>query len=338
MKWFDRNLIEAARKLPAAKVAVIGDLVCDLTVFGQTKRISREAPVLILEYLRESISLGGAANTVNNLRALGGSPMPIGVFGDDDSGKKMRRAMSDLGIDTGFIFDHPNRLTTVKTRMMGSGLHTTFQQMLRIDQGHKEEIDSTIEDRVIAALDQAVSQCNVLVVSDYGYGLITQRVLNRINELATAGTIPVYVDSRYRLSSFAHPGLLTPNEPEAEEAVGLTIRSDEDTVEAARQILDKTSADAVCITRGKRGMHILTADNRKLDVPIFGTDEISDVTGAGDTVMAVFAAARSVGIDLFTAARLATVAGGLVVMKSGTATITSDEIIEALEDYVDDGQ
>lgn len=335
MNPFDRSLIELARKLPGGAVGVIGDLVADLYIFGRSKRVSREAPVMILEYEREHITLGGAANAINNLAALGARPIPIGVVGDDHAGKGIKAILSERGVPVSTIFSDSARPSTIKQRVLGSGLHTTYQQMLRIDQGSTDPVGTQVQDKIIAALDELAGRCRVLVVSDYGYGTISPGVLEAINDLAASGKTDVYVDSRYRLDRFCNPALITPNEPEAEEATGVLIRSESDVVCAAEILKEKTKAKNLCITRGKQGMYLRDEQDRETMIPIFGSDEIADVTGAGDTVMAVFAASAVAGLEIVDAARLATVAGGLVVMKSGTATVTVEEICRALEDGTD---
>lgn len=336
MSVFNKSLIDLALKLPGGKIGVIGDLVCDHSIFGRTKRVSREAPVLILEHEKDHITMGGAANAIHNMATLDTKPFPIGLVGDDDSGKKLTAIIREKGVRTLNIFTDKERSTTVKTRVLGSGLHTTYQQMLRIDKGITDPILGKTEKNVLAALDILVDQCDALVVSDYGYGLISDKVLEKINAIAAGNRIPVLVDSRYKLSKFQNATLMTPNEPEAEHATGLKIRDDKDVAKAAKALLKMTNAKNICITRGKKGMYLKQENTPGIILPIFGSDEIADVTGAGDTVMATFAACIVAGINLYDAARLATVAGGLVVMKSGTATICVDEIVKALEEYNDE--
>ena len=332
MNWFDRSLCDLARKLTGAKVGIVGDLVADFYIFGRTKRVSREAPVLILEYEKDHIIPGGAANAVYNLAALGAIPMPVGVIGADEDGEKLLDILEQAQVSTDLVVTDPARPTTIKKRVLGSGLHTTYQQMLRIDQGWTTPVNGDVEQKLLDQIHALAEKCDVLVVSDYGYGVFSDRVLEGINALAKKGDLPVLVDSRYSLNRFLHPALVTPNEPEAEAAAGLRIREDADVVVAAQKIMETTRAQAVCITRGKRGMYLLQRDSEGVMLPIFGSDEIADVTGAGDTVMAVFAASMAAGLSLLDAARLATVAGGLVVMKAGTATVTISEICAAVEE------
>lgn len=332
MSVFGRELIEKALMMKKAKVAVIGDLVGDLFIYGRTKRLSREAPVLILEHEREHLALGGAANAINNLAALKAEVFPIGLVGDDAEGENLVNLLAEKGVDASRIFKDSGRPTTIKKRILGSGLHTTYQQVLRIDNGSREPVDGRIKDNLLDQLDNVSDYADALVASDYGYGVITGDVLEKINKIAQSGTLPVLVDSRYGIPGFKFPSLITPNEPEAQQAAGIKIRNDDDVMAAAKILAEMTKAEAVCITRGKKGM-CLFENGQGRQIPIFGSDEISDVTGAGDTVMAAFAASLVSGNSLYDSALLATVAGGLVVMKAGTATITVDEILSALEDH-----
>lgn len=336
MGVFDRELIQLAGRLTDARVGVVGDMVCDLYIYGRSKRVSREAPVLILEHERESITLGGAANAVNNLAALGAKPLPIGVIGNDEAGRSLLSIFQKKSIETRGLFIDQTRPTTVKKRFLGSGLHTTYQQIMRIDQGSTNPIKEPIESRVLGILDDVTEQCDALVVSDYGYGMFSDAVLARINRIATRKSIPVLVDSRYQLTRFQKPTLISPNEPEAEESVGLQIRNDDDVKRAAQRLSDLTGAESILITRGKRGMFLAQDKDSPRMIPIFGSDEIADVTGAGDTVMAMLTAGIVSGLSLYDSARLATVAAGLVVMKAGTATVTKEEIKRALEDSIDE--
>jgi len=333
MKIFDQSLTELADRLPGGNIGVVGDLVCDLSVFGRSKRVSREAPVIILKHEKEHISLGGAANAVNNMASMGANPFPVGLAGDDHAGKKLVSNIGKKNIPSSNIIVDSARPTTVKTRILGSGLHTTYQQVLRIDQGITDPITGKVEERVLEVIDILVDKCDALVISDYGYGIISDRVLEKINAISVEERIPVLIDSRYSLTKFKKAFLLTPNEPEAEQATGLVIQNDKDVAKAAEILIEITGAKNVCITRGKNGMYLKKSDSPGILIPIFGSDEIADVTGAGDTVMAAFAASVTAGLDLYDAARLATVAGGLVVMKSGTATVSIDEIKRALREF-----
>jgi len=327
------KILTILQKMMGRKIVVIGDLVADIYVFGHVGRVSREAPVLILEHKEDRTILGGGANAVHNISSLGGVPMAIGVIGKDLSGAMLINEMQNVGISTNWIVQDAARPTTAKQRIMGSRLHTTFQQMLRIDKGIRKPLDPKVEAEVIGRLESALNQAEALVVSDYGYGVMTSDIIEKINSIAKQGNVPVFVDSRYSLKTYRHASALTPNEPEAEEALGMRLEEkDEEAIIAAEKLRNITSSKSVLLTRGRKGM-VLAEENAITSISIFGTDEIADVTGAGDTVMAAFSLAVSSGADMPTAARLANVAGGLVVMKAGTAVVKSEEIRSALEDF-----
>lgn len=326
-----QRLRDVVAEFPKARVAVIGDLVADQYVYGQTKRVSREAPVLILEYRSERLVLGGAANAIHNARALGAHVRPIGVVGKDATGRALTTELEGLGLRTDTIIEDADRLTTTKQRIVGNGQNTTFQQMLRIDRGDTSPVSRTAQAALLGALEIAANECDVLIVSDYGYGVMTPSVIQRVNGLATEKRIRVLIDSRYRLREFENAFAMTPNEPEAQEASGLSIRSDRDAERVGRKLAELTGAESVLVTRGRRGMTLVRGEEPAFHVPVFGGDEIADVTGAGDTVIATLATSLSSGADLAEACVLANVAGGLVVMKAGTATVSAAEIADAIE-------
>ncbi|MCB9479760.1 MAG: bifunctional hydroxymethylpyrimidine kinase/phosphomethylpyrimidine kinase [Deltaproteobacteria bacterium] len=313
-----------------AKVAVLGDLVADVYLFAQSRRVSREAPVLVMDYVNEKCIPGGAANAVNNVKSLGAAPYAIGVVGDDSFGEILRHTLEQAAISTEHIFVDPARPTTTKQRIVGSGLHTTFQQMLRIDRGRRDEMPPAVEARIEQALVDLAERCDAVIVSDYAYGIFSDRVIERVNALAESGRAKILVDSRYRLCAFRGAYTMTPNEPEAAEAAGLEIRNENDVRRAAEVIRGRTGCETLLITRGKEGM-MLFEGNGEFVAPIFGSDQIADVTGAGDTVIATFAAATAAGATPMEATVLSNVAGGLVVMKSGTATVRADEMHRAIE-------
>lgn len=329
----DRNdrLREILDAMTGATVAVMGDLVADLYLYGQTKRVSREAPVLILEHRSERLVLGGAANAIHNARTLGARVVPIGILGRDAAGESVRGALGALDINDEWVLDVDARATTTKQRIVGSGQNTTFQQILRIDRGDTRPVDRVTEMRLVEAVTEASRDCDVLIVSDYGYGVFTPAVVERVNHLAETGRVRVLIDSRYRLTHFRGAYAMTPNEPEAQEASGRVIRTDEDAEGVGRELMAATGAASIVVTRGRRGMALVRRDEPAVHIPIFGGDEIADVTGAGDTVIATIAAATAAGADLLEACVLANVAGGLVVMKAGTATVSAAEIREAIE-------
>ncbi|MBZ0272330.1 bifunctional hydroxymethylpyrimidine kinase/phosphomethylpyrimidine kinase [bacterium] len=313
------------------KIGVIGDLVADIFVYGQTRRVSREAPVLILDYVEERLSPGGAANAAGNARALGAQVAVVGAVGDDPPGRELVKSLSDRGIDHAGVITVPDRVTTAKQRIAGASLHTTFQQILRIDRGEREYIGGEPRARLLQSLDDMARRVDALIVSDYGYGMIGENLVHAINEIGKSEIVPVLVDSRYQLALFRDVSVMTPNEPEAEAATGIPMVSVDAVREAGRKLLLGSAARGVLVTRGRQGMMLFEQDGDETPIPIFGSDEIADVTGAGDTVIATYAAALASGASMKEAMVLSNVAGGLVVMKHGTATVSADELREAIE-------
>ncbi|MHA1568787.1 MAG: bifunctional heptose 7-phosphate kinase/heptose 1-phosphate adenyltransferase [Alphaproteobacteria bacterium] len=325
------NILNLLDKISGCKVAVIGDLVADVFIYGHTRRISREAPVLILEHESEKMAPGGAANAAHNVVALGGEAYIVGVVGEDRDGETLVEYLAEKGVNTDFLVRDAQRPTTTKRRIVASGLHTSYQQMLRIDRGFRTPVAAESESKLLEAIDKVAGICQVIIVSDYGYGVFSEDVLTRVSAIGQSDWCKVLVDSRHRMLQYKGSYLLTPNEPEAAEACHMEIETDEDVINAAERLLFGANADAVALTRGNRGMYLLEWGKSGRSLPIYGTDEIADVTGAGDTVISAFALATAAGANLYDAACLATVSAGLVVLKQGTATVTQREVRAALE-------
>jgi rfaE bifunctional protein kinase chain/domain len=328
-----RRLRKIVQQFADKKIMVLGDFVADEYILGKTSRISREAPVLILQYLSRQVVLGGAGNATNNLAALGAAVVPMGVIGDDETGREVIRQLKRIGIDTAFLRVQRDHVTTTKTRIMAGGRHqhTSQQQVVRIDRGETNRISERSETAFLKALDEETPRMDALVISDYQYGVLSPRVIEKVNQIAKRDSFPVVVDSRYRMLSFRGVTAVTPNEPEVEEALGTRLEDDEDSVRVAgERILDRVQSRAVLITRGSRGMALIEPGGKAEFIPIHGTDEIADVTGAGDTVIVIFTLALACGATLLEAAQLANVGGGLVVMKRGTATVSREELESAL--------
>lgn len=327
----NERILELLEQFSGRTVAVVGDLVADLFIYGQAARVSREAPVLIIEHERDAIALGGAANAAHNILALGGKPLVLGTVGTDLYGEMLVRELGERGIDTQYIVRAPELPTTTKQRIVASGLHTTYQQLVRVDRGSRLEVSGETEKQLLERIEIIAGEADILIASDYGYGVFSDNMITRVSAVAGSEWCKVMVDSRFRPLRFRDVNLLTPNEPEAGAACHLTIRTDQDVALAAERLLLGANAAAIVVTRGREGMYLKTREGLSEFIPIYGTDQIADVTGAGDTVIATFAMAGACGADLSVAARLATVAAGQVVMKHGTATVTQAEIRAALE-------
>jgi rfaE bifunctional protein kinase chain/domain len=326
------QLLALVDALAARTVAVIGDAIADEFVYGRVARISREAPVLILEYDSTQIVPGGAGNAANNVAALGGRAALVAVAGRDDAARRMVAALHRR-VDSRRMVRAARRPTPVKTRILAGGIHSAKQQVVRIDRGVNQPIDARARAAFERAALAAMRKADAVLVSDYGSGLVSPALVARLRKTLkqTGNTIPVLVDSRYRLMSYRGLTACTPNESEVEQALGGQIGDNPRALErAGRTILEQTRMQAVLITRGSRGMALFEPDAPTVHIPIYGSDEIADVTGAGDTVMATLALALAAGGSFEAAARLANFAGGLVVMKRGTATVTAAELRRAI--------
>ncbi len=317
------------------RVLIVGDLIADEFIYGQVARVSREAPVLILQYDATEILPGGAGNAANNVAALGGRAHLVGLAGGDESGRRLMRSLRqkikglDLVRPSGYV-------TPVKTRILAGGIHTAKQQVVRIDRLLSGDTAPRTRAEVARKALQASNWCDAVLVSDYGSGLVTPELVEKLRARASRRSrrrpVPVLVDSRYDLLRYKSLTACTPNEAEVEQMLGVRIDDRLDTLErAGRQILRRTRMNAVLVTRGSRGMTLFEAGRPTVHIPIFGSDQVTDVTGAGDTVIATVTLALAAGASFYEAARLANYAGGLVVMKRGTATVSSRELREAIE-------
>ena len=323
-----RGLIEAFR---GRRVLVLADLVADEFLYGRVERVSREAPVLILQYDGTDVRLGGGANAAHNIHTLGGKPVPLGVLGGDDHGRRLRALLRETGISARSVIAERDYVTPVKTRILGGGVHSTKQQMVRIDKATRLAEKSPARRAVLEALRRFQGRIDAVLVSDYGFGLLTTELVEQAVMLARKRRVPVTVDSRHGLLGFKGMTAVTPNEQEVEAALGIRIGHDLGRLESAgRSLLKRLGVQAVVITRGSDGMAVFEPGQPTVHVPIYGSDQVADVTGAGDTVIAAFTLALSAGARPAEAAFLANYAGGIVVMKRGTATVSASELDRAV--------
>ncbi len=313
------------------RVLVVADLVADEFLYGSVQRVSREAPVLIIQYDTTDVRLGGGANAVNNIATLGGSPIPMGVVGGDEHGRRLRTLLRERRVTTAHVATDPAYVTPVKTRILAGGVHSAKQQMVRIDKATRLSDRSPARERVRRALRAFRGPLHAVLVSDYGFNLVTPALVEEAVALARRRRVPVTVDTRYGLLGFRGMTAVTPNEPEVEAALGITIGHDRGRLEAAgRTLLRRLGVKAVLITRGSDGMALFEPRRPTVHIPIYGTDQVADVTGAGDTVIAAFTLALAAGADPLQASLLANYAGGIVVMKRGTATVAPSELRRAM--------
>jgi rfaE bifunctional protein kinase chain/domain len=316
------------------RVLIVGDLIADEFIYGEVSRVSREAPVLILKYDATEIVAGGAGNAANNVAALGGRAALAGMVGVDAEGQRLL-ASFDRGIDRSAVVRAKTYRTPIKTRILAGGVHAARQQVVRIDRETGWPLADAVSHAFAEKLPELLESCDVVLLSDYGSGLITPRLAETVRAAVARRSrrrpVPVLIDSRYRLLEYRNLTMCTPNESEVEQALGIRIDDDVASLEkAGRQLLKRTRMNGVLITRGSRGMALFQPKQETIHVPIFGPSEVTDVTGAGDTVNATFGLALAAGASLYEAARLANYAGGLVVMKRGTATVSARELSDAV--------
>lgn len=322
------GLESIVRRFNEARIVVIGDVIADEFVDGEITRVSREAPVMILRYESTRTVPGGAGNAACNVAALGGRVAIVSRVGRDRAGRAVTLALRDAGVETRGVASDASESTPTKTRIHAGIPHSVHQQVLRIDREPKPP-DATELAKLADRLSSSLESARVCLVSDYGYGVANGRVAEAI-AAANARGVTTIVDSRYSLTSFRGATAATPNEAELEETVGAPIRTDADVVEAASRIAMELALQAVLVTRGRRGVLLVERDRDPLLLPAVGSIQAVDVTGAGDTVMATFALGVASGASFADAARLANIAGGLVVMKQGTATVSNRELVDAV--------
>jgi rfaE bifunctional protein kinase chain/domain len=327
-----KRLRETVAGFASRNVVVVGDLIADEYLYGKPSRISREAPVLILRFTNREVRLGGAANAAHNVQALGATALPVGVLGSDGAGGEVLRLFAETGISTAGVIRAEGRLTPVKTRIMAGGYESTRQQVVRLDREPEPAIADPVEAALVAAVKTAASSADAFLVSDYGYGAVTPRVFETVLEAARARRAVVTVDSRYDLPRFKGATAAAPNEPEVEALAGGELDDERALEKAGRAVLERLESRYLLVTRGSRGMALFEREGPVTFMPIHGSDQIADVTGAGDTVISAFTVALAAGAGAAEAAWLANVAGGVVVMKRGTATVSAAELSESLGD------
>ena len=327
-----RTLVDG---LGGTRTVVIGDIAADEFLYGRVARVSREAPVLILEYDTTQIVPGGAGNAAHNVAALGARTQIFGCVGRDEQGARLIDALTAAGVDARAVVRVAGHTTTTKTRVLAGGIHSAKQQVVRIDRRGTPVPSREVHDGWGRRLDAALRTCDAVLISDYGAGVVTPALVRHVRQALRARRgrrVPVLLDSRYDLGRYQGLTASTPNESEVEALLGVRIDDDRKVLErAGRTLLAQTKMEAVLVTRGSRGMALFEVDRPTVHIPIHGSDEIADVTGAGDTVIAAVTQALAAGATFEEAARLANYAGGLVVMKRGTATVSRDELRAAIE-------
>ena len=323
------RLIAIIRRFPQRKVLVVGDSVADRFIFGAIGRVSREAPVFILRHEHTETTPGGAANCAMNLAALGASVSLISIAGEDEAGRALAENLQSAGVDCSGLVTSAGLQTTTKVRILAGQAHSTRQQVIRIDYEGQPLSDFRLRRTILENVVKAAAAADAVIISDYNYGVVNPEVADAIRETANARGIPVLVDSRFQLSNYAGFTSATPNEEEVETLLGKVLEEGELNA-AGQELRDRLGHRALLVTRGRLGLILFEEGVEPLAIAAVGAREPVDGTGAGDTVIATYTLALASDASFPDAARLANYAGGLVVMKRGTATITSEELIESL--------
>lgn len=326
------RLIKIVEDFPKITVTVLGDMVADEFVFGEISRVSREAPVLILKHRERTVMPGGGANAANNLADLGVNVLPVGIVGDDEPGRMLLKYFRHKKIAISGVLKDKSYTTVTKTRILAGMTHTSRQQVVRVDREPQEAPSTHLTRELYLAARNYAHASDALLISDYGYGAATPALVAALREKGKLGSVPIILDSRYRMLQYSGVTAATPNEPEVEEALGMRIGQNWDKLlEAGEQVMDKLKLQSLLITRGRDGLVAFDHKHKPVDIPICGSDQVADVTGAGDTVIAAFTAALAAGATTEEAAQLSNYAGGIVVMKRGTATVSREELLKAIE-------
>ena len=335
MKLDKQELRQCINKLNSAKVLVVGDLALDEMIYGDAERISREAPVLILQHTKTKLILGGASNAAHNVATLnGGKVGVIGVIGKDYHAGLLSNAFNQAGIDCSKTVEDETRKTIVKTRISGSITTSITQQIVRIDRQSKGPISSETEEKIIENVKSELPKYDAVVLSDYHIGNLTPKVIKETIDCANKLNKLVIVDAQKDLFDYKNITSMTPNLPDTEKSVGFFIKNEDDLKKAGEILLKETKAKAVLITCGADGMFVAEPDNKYTKIPVFNKSEVFDVTGAGDTVTAVYSLALSCGISPVNSAIIGNLAASIVVRQFGCATTTINDLLQALDQLV----
>lgn len=323
------------QKLKNAKVLVIGDLALDEMVYGDTERISREAPVLILQHTYTNFILGGASNAAHNVAKLNGSKVSvIGVVGEDYQAEDLKNAFRLAGINCDSLIPDKSRKTITKTRISGSCSHSITQQIVRIDRQTNAPISFTTEAKLIEQIEKLVPEHDIVILSDYHIGTLSEKVIASVMEISKKHSIKVVVDAQRDLNRYVGAYSMTPNLPDTQKHVGFYLNNKEDFLRAGTKLLEQTQTENVLITCGADGMVVVERDNRYTHIPVFNKSKVFDVTGAGDTVTATYSLALAIGAEPVYAAIIGNIAAGIVVKQFGCATTTVDEILDAIPNEI----
>jgi rfaE bifunctional protein kinase chain/domain len=325
-------LAECVEQFSSKTIVLLGDFVADEFQYGEISRVSREAPVLILKHRETQLVPGGGANAANNLASLGARVLPVAAVGDDPAGDALIAYFRPKRVDVSGIQRVKGWTTPTKTRFLAGWAHTTAQQVLRVDTEPKSNLPDVVREKIGKSLAAKLGRAHAVAVSDYGFGVVSPQLLQKAL-VRGKGAIPVTLDARYDLHSYSKAGITaaTPNEAELEAQHRITIGQDiKELARAGRETLVTMKLRSLLITRGRHGVALFEGGDRLTHIPVHGSDQAVDVTGAGDTVLATYTLALACGASALEAAHIANIAGGLVVMKRGTATVSREELLEAI--------
>ena len=326
------NLISYIKKLNEPRILVVGDLAIDEMIYGNAERISREAPVLILRHSNTKLILGAASNAAHNASALNnGKVSVIGVVGDDFQANQLRETFDEAKVDHSMLVVDKSRKTTTKTRISGSITTSITQQIVRIDRQTNGFLSEETESKVLEQIEKAVPNFDAIILSNYHIGCLTPKVIEKTIEYANKYNKIIVVDAQKDLANYKNITSMTPNLPDTEKSVGFEIQNEDDMKHAGNFLLEQTGAKSILITCGADGMFVTRANGNYTKIPVFNKSEVFDVTGAGDTVTAVYTLALAAGADAVYAAVIGNIAASIVVRQFGCATTTVDEILDAVE-------
>lgn len=327
-----QKLVSYVKKLAEPKVLVIGDMALDEMIYGDAERISREAPVLILQHTYTKLILGGASNAAHNVSTLNGRKVSVvGVIGDDYQAGQLLETFENAGINTEHLIKDSARKTTTKTRISGSITTSITQQIVRVDRQTNAPVSRETEEKVLAEIEKAIPKHDAIILSDYHIGTLTDKIIKRAIELANIYDKVIVVDAQKDLGKYKDVTSMTPNLPDTQKSVGFELDTEEALQKAGDKLLYKTFAKAILITCGADGMFVAEPDKKYTKIPVFNKSEVFDVTGAGDTVTAVYTLALAAGAEPAYAAIIGNIAASIVVRQYGCATTTVEELLSAVE-------
>ena len=322
--------------LNQAKILVIGDLALDEMVYGDTERISREAPVLILQHTHTNYILGGASNAAHNVSAINeGKVSVIGIIGNDYQGEDLKEAFKKANINCDNLIVDNTRKTITKTRISGTCSQSITQQIVRIDRQTNAPISKETEDKMIEKIKKLIPLHDAIILSDYHIGTLTDKIINTVVETAKVLDKLVIVDAQKELNRYKGVTSMTPNLPDTQKHVGFYLKDKADYLLAGSKLIKETGAPAILITCGSEGMVVITDSGKYTHIPVFNKSKVFDVTGAGDTVTATYTLALATGADPVYAAIIGNIAAGIVIKQFGCATTTINEILNAIPEKIE---